>query len=152
MPDVHSPEQRSRNMAAIRSKNTKPELYFRKLLFARGYRYRLNVSRIPGKPDLFLRKYRTAIFINGCFWHRHAGCRYCTTPGTNQEFWEKKFARNVARDAEVHKQLEEAGIKCLVIWECVIKKMKKDEQYRNRILDRVDNFLKSSKEYEDIGE
>lgn len=150
MPDVHTPEQRSRNMSAIRSKDTKPELYLRKLLFAKGYRYRLHAAYIPGKPDLFLRKYNTAIFVHGCFWHRHKGCRYCSTPGSNKEYWDKKFARNMERDAEVQKQLEEAGIRCLVVWECAIKKMKKDPEYCDQILNRVTAFLDSSRMFEEI--
>ena len=96
--DVHSPEQRSRNMAAIRSKDTKPELYFRKLIFACGYRYRLYSKKIPGKPDLWLAKYKTAIFVHGCFWHRHHGCRFATTPKSNEEYWQQKFRKNKERD------------------------------------------------------
>lgn len=147
MADTVTPEQRSRNMAAIRSQNTSPELYFRKLLFARGYRYRLNARNIPGKPDIFLRKYNTAIFINGCFWHRHEGCRYSTTPSSNTDYWQKKFARNVERDREVRKILQDKGIRCLVVWECTIKKMKKDAEFRDQILKETEEFLHSDKEY-----
>ena len=89
MTDIKSPEERSRNMAAIRSKDTKPEVYLRKLLFAQGYRYRKNYKKIPGHPDIYLPKYRTAIFVHGCFWHRHQGCKYAYMPYSNIEFWKK---------------------------------------------------------------
>ena len=91
MADIVSPEKRSQNMSAIRSKNTKPEVYLRKLLFAQGYRYRIADKSVPGHPDIFLRKYNTAIFVNGCFWHRHPGCKYAYTPKSRVEFWQKKF-------------------------------------------------------------
>ena len=89
--DIKSPEERSKNMAAIRSKNTGPEMYFRKILFARGYRYSLNSDKIYGHPDIYLRKYNTAIFINGCFWHRHSGCKFAYMPKSRQDFWEKRL-------------------------------------------------------------
>ncbi len=91
MADIVSPEKRSQNMSAIRSKNTKPEVYLRKLLFAQGYRYRIADKSVPGHPDIFLRKYNTAIFVNGCFWHRHPGCKYAYTPKSRVEFWQKKL-------------------------------------------------------------
>ena len=89
MADIVSPEKRSQNMSAIRSKNTKPEVYLRKLLFAQGYRYRIADKSVPGHPDIFLRKYNTAIFVNGCFWHRHPDCKYAYTPKSRVEFWQK---------------------------------------------------------------
>ena len=92
--DIKSPEERSKNMAAIHSKNTKPEIYFRKLLFARGYRYSLNSKNIPGHPDVYLRKYNTAIFVHGCFWHRHNGCKYAYMPKSREDFWAEKFETN----------------------------------------------------------
>ena len=91
MADIVSPERRSKNMSAIRSKDTKPEIYLRKLLFAEGYRYRIAEKSIPGHPDMFLRKYNTAIFVHGCFWHRHQGCKYAYMPKSRVEFWQKKF-------------------------------------------------------------
>ncbi len=109
--DIKSPGERSKNMAAIRSKDTKPEVYFRKLLFAQGYRYSLNSGRVPGHPDIYLRKYNTAIFIHGCFWHRHEGCRYTYMPKSRIEFWQKKFDTNVRRDYVVRNELQESGIK-----------------------------------------
>lgn len=145
--DSLTPEARSRNMSAIRSKNTKPEVYFRKLLFARGYRYRLNDRTVTGHPDLFLRKYNTAIFVNGCFWHRHAGCKYAYTPKSRVEFWTEKFAANVKRDQVVRQELSRQGIRCLIVWECTIKKMRKDESIRNEVLEQAERFLHSDMNY-----
>jgi DNA mismatch endonuclease, patch repair protein len=119
--DVHSPETRSYNMSRIRGKDTKPEVKLRSLLHGEGYRFRLHDSRLPGKPDIVLPKYRTAIFVNGCFWHRHEGCRYCSTPRTREEFWKKKFSETVLRDKKKAEQLEESGWKALTIWECELK-------------------------------
>ena len=125
--DIKSLEERSKNMAAIHSKNTKPEIYLRKLLFARGYRYGVNSKSVPGHPDIYMKKYNTAIFVHGCFWHRHEGCKYAYMPKSKVEFWQKKFDTNVKRDKTVRKELLELKIKQLIIWECTIKKMKKDE-------------------------
>ena len=125
--DIKSKEARSQNMSAIRSKNTKPEIYLRKLLFAEGFRYRISEKTIPGHPDMFLRRYNTAIFVHGCFWHRHPGCKYAYTPKSRVEFWQKKFEDNVRRDAVVKVGLQENKIKCLVVWECTIKQMMKSQ-------------------------
>lgn len=145
--DIVTPEQRSKNMAAIRSKNTKPEVYFRKLLFAKGYRYSLNSKAVPGHPDIYLRKYNTAIFVHGCFWHRHERCKYAYMPKSRVEFWQKKFEANQKRDLIVQTELKEKGIKCLVVWECTIKKMKKDADFREwSISDAIASFL-NSEEY-----
>lgn len=148
--DIVTPEQRSRNMSAIRSKNTKPEIYFRKLLFAQGYRYSLNSKTVPGHPDIYLRKYNTAIFIHGCFWHRHSGCKYSYTPKSRVEFWKKKFDANQKRDFVVKDELQERGIKCLVIWECSVKHMKKENEFRERMLEAVISFLKSEASFLEI--
>lgn len=139
--DIKSPEERSRNMAAIRSKNTKPEVYFRKLLFAQGYRYSLNSGKVPGHPDVYLRKYNTAIFIHGCFWHRHSDCQYAYMPKSRVEFWQKKFETNMKRDNVVRMELCNMGIKCLVIWECTIKNMKKDVKKEAEIIAWTEEFL-----------
>lgn len=141
--DIVTPEQRSKNMAAIRSKDTKPEVYFRKLLFAKGYRYSLNSKTVPGHPDMYLRKYNTAVFVHGCFWHRHEGCKFAYIPKSRMEFWKNKFEANQKRDLVVRNELQERGIKCLVIWECSIKKMKKDKEFQNSMLVRVIDFLES---------
>lgn len=141
--DIVAPEQRSKNMAAIHSQNTGPEVYFRKLLFAQGYRYILNVKTVPGHPDIYMRKYNTAIFVHGCFWHRHKGCKYAYMPKSRVEFWQNKFEANQKRDFTVRVELQETGVKCLVVWECSVKQMKKDVDFRNRLLERVADFLKS---------
>ena len=146
MADIKSPEERSRNMAKIRSRDTKPEDYVRKLLFAQGYRYRKNVSGIPGHPNAWLPKYNTALFVHGCFWHRHAGCRYAYTPKSRVDFWTDKFRKNTARDAAVREQLAAGRIRVLVIWECTVKKMMKSEEERERVLDRIVQFLASDGE------
>ena len=124
--DDKTPEQRSINMSHIRSKDTKPEEIVRKYLFARGFRYRKNDTRYPGKPDLVLPKYHTVIFINGCFWHQH-GCSRSTLPKTNQDYWIPKIQRNVERDRQNIKTLEDAGWKVIVIWECELKKKTLEE-------------------------
>lgn len=116
--DVHTPEQRQLNMSAIKGKDTKPEIQVRKALHAQGYRFRLHRKDLPGKPDIVLPKYKTVIFVNGCFWHRHPGCKYASTPSTNSDFWNAKFEENTARDKRNYAQLEELGWKVVVIWEC----------------------------------
>ena len=143
MADIISPERRSKNMSAIRSKDTKPEIYLRKLLFAEGYRYRIAEKSIPGHPDMFLRKYNTAIFVHGCFWHRHQGCRYAYTPKSRVEFWQKKFYDNVRRDTVVKAALQENNVKCLIVWECTIKQMMKDSDVERRIINECRSFLSS---------
>lgn len=119
--DILNKEQRHRNMVAIRSKNTKPEILVRNFLFSRGFRYRLNHPRLPGKPDIVLRKYKTCIFINGCFWHGHDACKYFVMPKTRTEFWQAKIERNKERDSEIQRQLASIGWHCITIWECQLK-------------------------------
>lgn len=114
-------EQRHRCMSAIKSKDTKPELMVRKFLFSCGFRFRLNHPRLPGHPDLVLRKYRTVIFVNGCFWHGHEGCKYFVLPKTNTEFWQNKIERNRNRDKRDRLQLAAMGWHCITIWECQLK-------------------------------
>ena len=121
MTDIVSPEVRSRMMRAIGPRNTQPEMRVRRFLHAAGLRYRLHVPGLPGKPDIVLPKYKCVIFVHGCFWHRHPGCRLATTPATRADFWSHKFEQNTARDAQVTKQLETNGWKVLVIWECETK-------------------------------
>lgn len=141
--DIKSPEDRSKNMAAIRSKNTKPEIYFRKLLFAQGYRYSLNSKTVPGHPDIYLRKYNTAIFIHGCFWHRHSNCKYAYIPKSRVEFWQNKFETNTKRDYVVRMKLQDRGIKCLIVWECTVKQMSKNYENSVVCLEMVEAFLKT---------
>lgn len=120
MPDIVDQQTRSRMMAGIRGRDTKPELLIRQQLHALGFRYRLHAPDVPGKPDLALPRYRAAIFINGCFWHGH-DCYLFRMPGTRREFWEAKIARNRQRDHEVKKLLAEAGWRQLTIWECAFR-------------------------------
>ena len=122
MADVHTPEQRSYNMSRIRSKNTKPEELVRKYLFSQGFRYRKNDVRLPGKPDIVLPKYKTVIFVNGCFWHAHEGCKYFVWPKNNEEFWKNKITGNIRRDSDNYTQLEQMGWHVIVVWECQLKK------------------------------
>jgi len=136
MIDVHDRQTRSRNMAAIRNSNTKPELRVRQELHRRGLRYSLKKKSLPGKPDVLLSKYRVAVFIHGCFWHRHH-CKYFKLPKTNTEFWNNKISENVKRDTEVIKQITDIGYRVLVIWECIFKgknKEKLDSLFKNIIL------------------
>ncbi len=142
--DIKSPEERSKNMAAIRSKNTKPEIYLRKLLFAKGYRYGVNSKSVPGHPDIYLKKYNTAIFVHGCFWHRHEGCKYAYMPKSKVEFWQKKFDTNVKRDELVRKELTRKKVKVVIIWECTIKRMKKDKKMEEEIISSIEKMLFSS--------
>ena len=114
-------EQRSRNMSAIKSKNTKPEIKVRKVLHSMGYRFRLHSKDLPGSPDIVLPKYKTVIFVHGCFWHRHENCKYATTPKTRKEFWEKKFRENINRDNLNQANLSLKGWKIIIIWECQLK-------------------------------
>ncbi|MDR0827364.1 MAG: very short patch repair endonuclease [Desulfovibrio sp.] len=121
MADVLTKEQRQRNMRNIKGKDTKPEILLRRALHARGLRYRLHCRKLPGSPDLVFPKYRAAIFVHGCFWHRH-GCKYTSTPSTRTGFWEQKFLQNVRRDEKAVKELKQAGWRVGIVWECQLKK------------------------------
>lgn len=121
MSDVFSKEKRSYIMSLVKGKNTKPEMIVRKFLFSKGFRYRVNVKELPGKPDIVLRKYRTVIFINGCFWHGHESCKYFVIPKTRTEWWRAKIDKNIARDAEVRDKLRSMGWWTMVVWECQLK-------------------------------
>lgn len=132
------PMTRSQNMARVKSKNTKPEVFLRKLLWHKGFRYRLNYKELPGSPDLYIPKYRVAIFVNGCFWHMHENCRYSSIPKSNYEFWKNKLEGNVERDKKNYAQLESMGIKVIVVWGCEIKRMMKDEVVA---IERADNLV-----------
>ena len=137
--DVHDKKTRSYNMSRIKGKNTRPEEIVRKYLFSCGFRYRKNDSKLPGTPDIVLPKYRTVIFVNGCFWHGHEGCRYFVIPSTNTEFWVNKINSNISRDAKKRQQLEELGWKVIIFWECQLKGS-------NRVveLERLRDELRSS--------
>ena len=127
MADVHSPETRSYNMSRIRGKDTKPEELVRKRLFSQGFRYRKNDARLPGKPDIVLPKYKTVIFVNGCFWHGHVGCHYFVWPKNNAEFWKKKIGSNIERDAKNYALLAKLGWNVIVVWECELKRSTAEE-------------------------
>lgn len=134
MSDVFSVEKRSEVMSRIRNKDTKPEITVRKWLFNKGYRYRKNDNKLPGKPDIVLPYYKTVIFINGCFWHNHKGCKYAYIPKTRTKFWSEKFKKNKAIDNENQKKLLKIGWKLIVIWECELKN-KKESTLKNLIND-----------------
>ena len=133
MTDIKTPEQRSRNMAAIKGKDTKPEMIVRKYLFSRGLRFRVQVRKLPGTPDIVLPKYRTAIFVNGCFWHGHEGCKYFRLPKSNVEFWKEKIERNIERDKESMQALFDLGWKVVRVWECELRNKANREETLNKI-------------------
>ena len=133
MADVHDKATRSYNMSRIKSKNTKPEILVRKFLFANGFRYRLIDKKLPGKPDIVLPKYKTVIFVNGCFWHGHENCKYFKLPKTRTEWWKEKIDGNINNDLKKHTLLEEAGYKVVVIWECEIK----SKEFYNTIIENI---------------
>jgi len=135
MADKMTPQQRHYCMSRIRGKATKPELLVRHWLWSHGYRYRLNVKSVPGKPDIVLRKYHTAIFVNGCFWHGHEDCRLYSVPKSNTDFWMSKVQRNRKRDQEEYKALHDAGWQVVVIWEC---------QLRKAVLDNTMHYVEHS--------
>jgi DNA mismatch endonuclease (patch repair protein) len=142
MTDRMDAAARSRTMAAIRSKNTQPEKWVRSALHGQGFRFRLHNKKLPGSPDLVLRKYKAVIFINGCFWHQHEGCKASHLPHTRQDFWQRKFARNVARDQKVLYQLKILGWRAAIVWECGLKK-----KHRADTLQHLTAWLTSQADY-----
>ena len=150
--DVFSKKKRSWIMGRIRSKNTKPEIIVRSILHCMGYRFSLKKSKLPGSPDLVLPKHRTAIFVHGCFWHRHKGCKVATMPKTRVGFWRKKFERNVARDKENLRELRKLGWHPIVLWECQV--MKDPAKLAERVFDRITGLtgykIASSKKHKTI--
>lgn len=144
--DIFAKRKRSEIMTRIRSKNTKPELFVRKLLFSSGYRYRLHSTVLPGKPDIVLKKFNTVIFVHGCFWHRHPGCSRATKPDENRTYWEEKITGNVTRDAQHEQDLLSAGWRILTVWECACRETKA-EQLRSKI----ESFLYGKETTEQIG-
>ena len=148
--DTISKDHRSWNMSRIRSSNTKIEVEVRSWLFKEGFRFRKNDKRYPGKPDVVLPKYKTVIFVNGCFWHRHEGCKYAYMPKSRVEFWQKKFESNIKRDLKVKQELADMKVKQLVVWECTIKETKKDGEFQKKFLEQIICFLNSEKLYKEI--
>ena len=120
--DVHDQKTRSYNMSRVKGKDTKPEEIVRKYLLSQGFRYRKNDKRLPGKPDIVLPKYKTVIFVNGCFWHKHEGCKYFVWPKSNSEFWKEKIESNIVRDKKQYEELKNAGWHVIIVWECELKK------------------------------
>ena len=137
MTDVMTPEQRSRCMAAIKGKGTKPEMIVRKYLFSRGLRYRVNNRKLPGSPDIVLKKYKTVVFIDGCFWHGHEGCKYYRLPKTNVYFWKHKIAMNIARDYANGVDIHLAGWRVIRVWECDIKTKAKRQPTLERLYQEI---------------
>lgn len=137
MTDVMTPEQRSRCMSAIKGKDTKPEMIVRKYLFSRGLRYRVNNRKLPGSPDIVLKKYKTVVFIDGCFWHGHEGCRYFRMPKSNVYFWKHKIAMNKSRDFANNVDLELAGWRVLRVWECEIRAVAGRREKLEKLYDEI---------------
>jgi len=136
MADVHDKQTRSYNMSRIKSKDTKPEMLIRKFLFSKGFRYRLHVKNLPGKPDIVLPKYKTIIFINGCFWHGHENCKYYVIPKTRTAWWLEKINGNKQKDGENFLQLSQTGWKIVTIFECELKRDKLNNTL-NKLLDEL---------------
>ncbi len=136
--DIWSPKKRSEVMSKILSRNTLPERRVRQMLTALGYRYRLNVKSLPGKPDIVLRKHNSIILVHGCFWHLHPGCRDGTIPKTRREYWQGKLLRNRERDAQSIKKLKRQGWKVLRLWECEIEKKP------NEVIRKIERLLRAS--------
>ncbi len=137
MTDIKTKESRSYNMSRIAGKDTKPEELVRKYLFSKGFRYRKNVRKLPGTPDLVLPKYRTVIFVNGCFWHGHEGCKYFVWPKNNAEFWRQKIETNISRDQRKEAQLRDMGWNVMIVWECELRPPK-----RQATLERLESQLR----------
>ncbi|MEM5472939.1 very short patch repair endonuclease [Hoeflea sp. AS60] len=148
MADVLTPEQRRYNMQRVRGRDTNPEMMLRRGLHAMGFRYRLHAKVLPGRPDLVFPRHRAVIFVHGCFWHRHDGCRYATTPATRAAFWQTKFAANVVRDSAVHDQMLQAGWRVATVWECALRKSQQVEMAANILA----VWLRSSAAEIEIGE
>ncbi len=140
MTDVHEPSVRSFNMSRIKSKNTKPELIVRKFLFAQGLRFRLHAKELPGKPDLVFPKYKTVVFVNGCFWHHHENCKFSKIPETRKDFWESKILRTTIKDQENWIELTNLGWRVIKIWECELKAGKRQITLENLVsLIKIEN-------------
>lgn len=144
MSDIVERATRSRIMARVGSRDTKPELVLRRALHARGFRYRLHVRKLPGTPDMVFHRFRAVCFVHGCFWHRHSGCSRATDPATRAEFWQAKFRANVERDCKMRKKLLESGWRVAVVWECALR-----GELANRTVETLENWIRgSAREFE----
>ena len=139
MADVHSEEVRSYNMSRIKGKDTKPEMLVRKFLFSKGFRYRLYDKRLPGKPDIVLPKYKTVLFIHGCFWHGHEGCRYFVLPKTRTDWWLSKIDNNKLNDFQSVRALVADGWRTIVIWECELKPNERESTF-SKLFDALNSY------------
>lgn len=148
MTDIVDKQTRSRMMAGIKGKDTKPELALRRALHALGFRFRLHVTTLAGRPDLVFARHRAVVFVHGCFWHRHAGCRFATTPSERADFWSAKFAANVARDDAVRRKLLDDGWRLGIVWECALRKPEQVTASTNLVA----NWLRSDEREIEIGE
>lgn len=146
MTDIFSKDKRSDIMSKISNKNTKPEILVRKYLFANGFRFRINDERFPGKPDILLPKYKTAIFVNGCFWHGHKNCRTAALPTSNADYWANKIASNIERDKKVQIQLEQMGYRVFIIWQCQLKAKEREYTLSNLAEKLIDKSCDISKQ------
>jgi DNA mismatch endonuclease (patch repair protein) len=135
--DIFAKAKRSQIMSRIRGRDTKPELAVRSLLHRLGYRFRIHVATLPGKPDIVLPKHRTVVMVHGCFWHRHPRCQFCYTPKTRKEFWQTKFAGNMRRDRKVRSELARLGWRVIVIWECQVRNSPELEKRLGSLLRRT---------------
>lgn len=142
MVDIVDSKTRSRMMSAIRGKDTRPEMFLRRAMHTAGFRYRLHRKDLPGTPDMVFSRYRAVIFVHGCFWHRHPGCRFTSTPATRPDFWNAKFKRNVERDLANRKELTKAGWRVGIVWECTLKERRPPD-----IVDAISAWLKSDKKF-----
>ena len=147
MTDVFSEEKRSYVMSCVSSKDTKPEKIVRSFLHRAGFRFRLHSPGLPGKPDLVLAKYKTAIFVHGCFWHRHPGCKRTTTPATRREFWLEKFKKNVIRDNLNYQKLKEQGWEVIVVWACKLEKIQSRDEALKSLVRTLTQFPRSSSRF-----
>ena len=144
MADIKDAVSRSKNMAAIKCRDTKPELIIRKALYADGFRYRIAPGTIPGHPDIYLSRYKVALFIHGCFWHRHKGCKYAYMPKSRIEFWNTKFRNNIRRDREVRISIKESGLRYITVWECAIKKAQKKPEHMRSLIQHIEDLITSN--------
>jgi DNA mismatch endonuclease (patch repair protein) len=139
--DIKSKEARSENMAKIRSKSTRPEMFVRSALFKRNHRFRVNCKAVEGCPDIYFSRTKAAVFIHGCYWHRHDGCKYAYSPKSNIDFWHTKFEENKKRDNIVREALLKSSIRVLIIWECTVRSMKSNAETYNEIINRIEDFI-----------